>query len=75
MATAKKTTKKTDSAEDLRVLAFRIPAAAFDALTAACEKQDVSKTQMVTDGLVLILKKLGHETAAKKFATEKEAAS
>ncbi len=70
---AKKTTKKTTAKiDDMRVLAWRVTQAQFDALTAACAKADVYKTDLLMEGLALALAKRGEKTAAKLFTPEKE---
>ncbi len=73
MASKKTTTKKTATkTDDLRVLAWRVTPAQFDALTAACEKADVYKTDLLMEGLALALAKRGEKTAAKLFTPERE---
>jgi hypothetical protein len=72
MATAKKqtATKKKPAAKsdtDLRVLAWRIQPAQFDAMTAACKRLGLTKTALLNEGIALALAKRGEKTAAAKF--------
>jgi len=68
MATTKKTPKR--SSVDARVLAWRITPRAFDAMTAACKKLGITKTDLLNEGIVLALKKRGEAKAAAVFTAE-----